>query len=341
MINTLTGRIAPEELGVTLMHEHVTLRSCGAESDTLHAHPTRKQIVERATYWLGELKDRGIRTIVDPAPADIGRDIELSAEVSARTGVQIVAATGLFAQAYGGAPYWNGKLMYLTVLGRRQDFVRYIADMFINEIDNGIGPAKLRCGIIKVASTTAVTDYEAAILQAAAFASNATGCPITTHSDDGLLGREQQRILLSHGVPAHRIVIGHSCNTGDHEYHRAIVDNGSYIGFDRFGYELVGSDEKRMDALIRLMRSGAIGSIVLSNDACFCWAHNEEPAVLREFLSNEYATRWNAHRISDVILPALRKRGVTDDEIHTLMVENPRRYFSGVKPVPQSVHRTS
>ncbi|GGC02825.1 phosphotriesterase [Novosphingobium endophyticum] len=332
-VNTLTGAVPPGELGVTLMHEHVTLQMAGATSDTLVPAPSRAEIIARSVDWLSELKSRGIATIVDPAPGDMGRDLELSAEVSARSGVRIVAATGLFNQAFGGAPYWNGKLLYLRALNRVGDFRKYVADMFINEIRNGVGPERIRCGIIKVASSaSAITDYEAEILAAAAIASNETGCPITTHSDDGLLGREQQAALLGHGVPPNRIVIGHSCNTADHGYHRAVVEAGSYIGFDRFGYELAGSDVGRMDALVRLMRSGATECIVISNDACFCWAQNEEPAALREMLAAEYEKRWNPLRISDVIIPALKARGVSDAEIHTLMVENPRRYFSDAPP---------
>lgn len=329
-IDTVTGRIAPDQLGTTLMHEHVTLRMPGAEADTLNPGPERREIVARSLEWLEELKRRGIDTIVDPAPGDIGRDLILSAEVSARSGVQIVAATGLFSEACGGTPYWNGKRLYLNGLGRGEDFPRYMAEVFINEIENGVGPERIRCGIIKIAgSSGALTPYEIDVLKAAAAASNATGCPITTHSDDGLLGREQQARLLAEGVPAHRIVIGHSCNTHDHAYHRDICAAGSYLGFDRFGYELAGTDAGRMEAMVRLIEAGGLESIVLSNDACLCWAQNEEPEVLRAFLAREYATRWNVLRISDVIIPALKARGISDAQLHVLMVDNPRRYFSG------------
>lgn len=331
-VNTVTGAIAPSDLGVTLMHEHVTLRMGGAEADTLNPGPSRAHILARSLDWLAELKARGISTIVDPAPGDIGRDLALSAEVSARSGVQIVAATGLFNEAFGGSAYWNGKRLYLQALARQEDFRHYVAEMFVNEIENGVGAEKIKCGIIKIAgSAGTLTGYEEDVLMAAAIASNATGCPITTHSDDGHLGRRQQALLLENGVPAHRIVIGHSCNTDDHVYHRGICEHGSYIGFDRFGYELAGPDEVRMEAMIKLMRSGATEHIVISNDACFCWAQNEEPAVLRDFLAKEYATRWHVLRVSDVIIPALKARGVTEAEIHTLMVENPRRYFEATE----------
>jgi len=329
-IDTVTGAIAPADLGTTLMHEHVTLRMPGAESDTLNPGPARSEIIARSLDWLAELKARGIDTIVDPAPGDLGRDLILSAEVSAASGVQVIAATGLFNEAFGGTPYWNGKRLYLNGMGRGEDFVRYLADMFMHEIEQGVGPERIRCGIIKIAgSAGTLTAYEREVLKAAAIASIATGCPITTHSDDGLLGREQQALLLEAGVPAHRIVIGHSCNTHDHAYHRHVRDAGSYVGFDRFGYELAGTDEGRMDAMVKLIESGGLESIVISNDACFCWAQNEEPEALRTFLAREYETRWNPLRVSDVIIPALKARGVSEAQLQVLMVDNPRRYFAG------------
>lgn len=332
-VDTVTGPIQAEDLGTTLMHEHVTLRMGGAEADTLNPGPERREIVARSLDWLAELKARGIDTIVDPAPGDIGRDLILSAEVSARSGVQVVAATGLFNEAFGGAPYFNGKRLYLNGLGRGEDFVRYLADLFVHEIEHGVGPERIRCGIIKIAgSAGTLTAYERDVLQAAAIASLTTGCPITTHSDDGYLGREQQALLVEAGVPAHRIVIGHSCNTHDHAYHCHVRDGGSYVGFDRFGYELAGTDEERMDAMIALIGAGGLESIIISNDACFCWAQSEEPAALREFLAREYETRWNALRISEVIIPALKARGVTEAQLRVLMVDNPRRYFAGETP---------
>src|SRR5262249_53103243 len=94
------------------------------------------------------------------------------------------------------------------------------------------GGTGIRAGIIKVATgVPAITPYERAILAAAAKASVATGAPITTHTDQGRLGDEQERILTEAGVPAHRIVIGHSCGTDDHAYHLAIARGGSYLGF--------------------------------------------------------------------------------------------------------------
>lgn len=332
-VNGAAGPLQPSDLGMTLMHEHVTLKFLGSDTDTLTPSPARSEIMAAALDWVAHLRSRGIRTIVDPAPSDMGRDLELSAELSARTGLNIVCATGVFNEQYGATQYWNHKRGHLMRLGRLEDFHRYLADVFINEIENGAGPEKIRCGIIKVASgSKQITEYERDVLKAAALASNDTGCPITTHSDDGHLGADQQAVLTAFGVPPHRIVIGHSCNTNDHAYHRHVVEHGSYIGFDRFGFQVANTDENRMDALAALLRTGALESIVISNDACFCWAQNMEPAALREHREDERTASWNPLRVTDYIIPELKKRGVTETELETLMVDNPRRYFSQERP---------
>jgi phosphotriesterase-related protein len=265
----------------------------------------------------------------------MGRRLDITAEVSARTSFNIVCATGLFAEKYGATPYWMNRFSMLRMLDREGDYVRYLADLFMHEIVNGVGPDHIRCGIIKVASAESITDYEMATLRAAAIASIETGVPITTHSDDGLLGREQQRILTELGVPAHRIIIGHSCNTNDRVYHRHIVDHGSYIGFDRFGFKPINSDEARIEALIEIINTDACKQAVISNDTCLCWRDSFLPAAMGDLFRQQW-TSWDpipsrpsVHPfvVTDRILPELRRRGVTEAQINMMLIDNPRGFF--------------
>lgn len=333
-VSTASGRVDVNDLGRVLMHEHVTLKMAGSEANTLHPGPDRTEILARSLDWIAQLQDRGIGTIVDPAPADMGRDLELCAELGARTGLNIICATGLFNEYHGGTAYWKLKRDIFAMIGDPEGFGQYLAEVFVNEIENGVGPSKVRCGIIKIAGgSNELTNYEEHILKAAAMASLATGCPITTHSDDGYLGRTQQAALLALGVPADRIVIGHSCNVNDHDYHRHIVEHGSFIGFDRFGFQSVTDDESRMDGLVRLLRAGHAERIVIANDACFCWAEDHTAGLPPVPEDRDPNRDWSPIRVSDVILPALRERGVTEVEIDTILIDNPRRYFAAGQKV--------
>ena len=318
-IQTVTGPTTPEALGRTLMHEHLTIGYPGWEADTIHPGPQRAEIVATAVDRIEEMKAEGISAMVDPCPNDLGRDVELMAEVAQRTNFQLICATGLYKQEEGGVPYWHFRSNFGTQ-------VDAMAELFIRELEDGVGDTGIRPGIIKVATGfDTITDYEKTILEAAAKASIATGTPITTHTDRNM-GDEQQKILTGHGVAPHKIVIGHSCGTSDHDYHERIAQGGSYLGFDRFGLDFVQPDTERVASLLRLIARGAGDRVVVSHDSVWCWrgAPVPDPAVF-EAMSQV----WNPLHFSRRIAPMLREGGATDEQIEALLVDNPRRYFTG------------
>ncbi|MCP4040324.1 MAG: phosphotriesterase-related protein [bacterium] len=320
-LTTVTGTIAPSQLGKTLMHEHLVIGYPGFDSDTLNPGPNRDERVARCIDRIGELEDLGFRSLLDPCPSDLGRDVELMAKVAQQTGFQIICATGLYKQAEGGHPYWHTRAAF----GSAKDAM---AELFIKEITEGIGETGVRAGIIKVATGEGqMTDYERTVFEAAAEASAETGVPITTHTDQGTIGDLQQQVLTEGGAPANRIVIGHSCGTSDSDYHMKIARAGSYLGFDRFGLDMMQPDDERVAALTRLIENGAGDRVVVSHDSVWCWRGEPFPPDLRAQMEEV----WNPSHFSLRIVPKLKERGVTDNQIETLLVDNPRRFFSGEK----------
>lgn len=320
-IETVTGTIAPDHLGKTLMHEHLLIGYPGAEADTVNPGPNRTERIARCIDRIEEIKDLGFASLLDPCPSDLGRDVELMATVAQKTGFQIICATGLYKQAEGGHPYWHVRSTFGST-------VDAMAEIFIKEITEGIGETGVRAGIIKVATGNGqMTDYEKSIFEAAAKASVATGAPITTHTDQGTLGDLQQRVLTEGGVQPHRIVIGHSCGTTDHDYHMKIARGGSYLGFDRFGINALQPDEDRVSALARLIETGAGDRVVVSHDSVWCWKGQPFPPAVEAAMTEE----WNPTHFSRRIAPKLKDRGVTDAQIDALLIDNPRRFFEGTK----------
>jgi phosphotriesterase-related protein len=312
-INTATGTIAPGHLGRTLMHEHLLIGITGWDTDPEIKGQRRADFVARCVDRTEELKSAGFTTLLDPCPMDMGRDATLSAEVAARTGFNIVLTTGLFG-SFSGGTYWRYRHML------QPDFSKRTADLFVRELTEGIGDTGIKAGAIKVATEAAVmTDYEKAVFEAAALASNATGAPITTHTD-AVLGDDQVDFLTARGVPAHRIIVGHCCGSRDHHYHMRIVEKGAYVGFDRFGALLFNSDEARVESLLALRSKGRLKHIVVSTDTVMCSRGLPEITVSTPM------------HISRVILPMLRKAGVPEADIDFLLVDNPRRYFSDKAP---------
>ena len=311
-INGVLGPIDTADLGFTLMHEHVLVANWSmrqAFSDWIDA----RAVADRATEELGAARELGVRTIVDLTGINMGRDIHVIREVAERSGVQIVAATGF---------YWTEEPFYQ---GWDADA---LAAHQIREIREGIQGTDTRAGIIKCATDAlGVTELNRKLLQAAARAHRATGVPISTHTSVAHhTGTAQQDVFEAEGVDLSRVVIGHSGDTEDLAHLEEILGRGSFIGMDRFGLDMILSTEKRVSTIAELCRRGYAERMVLSHDAC-CHIDWFPMDVIRARVP-----RWNFRHISRDVVPALRKEGVTDEQIKTMTVTNPRHVFERQDP---------
>jgi phosphotriesterase-related protein len=253
---------------------------------------------------------------------DLGRDVEFMAEVSQRSGMRIVCTTGAYKENEG-LTYTFGALA-----------VEEITAIYVKELTEGIGDTGIRAGLIKVATGAhAISKYETKLLTAAGRAAREVGCPVITHTDEASLGLEQIAILVGEGVPEHRILVGHSDGRDDHAYHRSLADAGAYVGFDRFGIETLIPDEKRIDSVAKMVEAGYARSICLSHDAtCASWLGRPvfggrlvaTPDQIAAALPN-----WDPTHLFKRVIPKLRERGVTEADLQTIFVENPKRYFAG------------
>jgi phosphotriesterase-related protein len=314
-INTVTGPITPDQLGRTLMHEHVFVEYNGPSSDTVRPGPRRDEIISICTGHIEQIRAFNIATLVDPTTVDLGRNAVLLAEIAAQTGFNIICATGIYSAA-----------TYVRLRERLGGSPDAVAEMFIREITEGIDNTGIKAGIIKVVTGgSRFSREEHELLLAAANASVATGTPIITHTE-GVLGDEQQRILTSAGVPAQRIIIGHSCLSRNFDYHRSIVQGGSYLAFDRFGMPGM-SDEARADSLIKLIDAGCTAHLMVSHDSVWYWV--DGPAIGVGAYKN-----WIPTNFFERVIPMLQYGGATDEQIEMILQENPKRFFSGRQITP-------
>lgn len=308
-INTVTGTIQPEQLGRTLMHEHVFVQYGGPSADCCGPGRRFDEIVTTCTAYIEQIRRYGIQTLVDPTTVDLGRNVPLLAALSAKTGFNIICATGIYST---GA--------YRQIRERLGGSPDAVADMFIRELTQGIDDTGIRAGIIKVVTGAPVIDAdEYELLQVAAAASVATGTPIITHTE-GVLGDEQQRVLTNAGVPARRIIIGHSCLSTDFNYHEHIVREGSYLGFDRFGMPGM-PDEIRAETLLKLIVAGYATRLVVSHDSVWYWVGGPTLGV------GAYKN-WKPTNFFERVIPMLEYGGATDEQIATILSDNPRRFFA-------------
>lgn len=316
-VNTVLGPIDAGDLGITLMHEHLVVRIPGWHQ----VHPTGYEPEERArlltevTEMLTEVRAEGVRTVVDPTPIDLDRDIEFMQEASAKSGVQIVCATGLYHQQIGLPSYW------------RTRSAGQMTEEFVREYEKGIGASGVRPGIIKAASSAnRIQRHEDKVLRAAARAHKQTGLPITTHTDHATMGPEQLEIFLEEGAEPARVVIGHSCGNSDLGYQQKILGRGANVGFDRIGLHHHTPDAFRLATLVSLLGLGYAGQIVLSQDHTPCFIGRGVSHIPPESAwRRAHGYMW----LFQDFLPKLRAAGVAQSVIDQMLIDNPRRILGG------------
>jgi phosphotriesterase-related protein len=316
-VMTVLGPIPSEKMGVTLMHEHFTFAYPGWYGDESVAPYDRKAIEEKCLKYLNEIKAVGVQTVVDPSMNDAGgRDPILMKSLAEKTGMNIVASTGIYVERLGGSGYYK----FNKRVGRNIEDDFY--ELFMKEITVGIQGTGVKAGVIKVASDDPnITEYEETVFKAAVRVQKATGLPIMTHTEGGTVGPKQQELLLKLGADPKKIIIGHQNNSVDLKYHLAQLEKpGFYIGFDRTGLRNVPKAE---DNFIQLVKMGYANRLVMSHDSIAVW-------LGRPFNTKAFPATWNPTYIHKTVIPKMKAAGITDEQIKTIFVDNPRRYFDGL-----------
>lgn len=311
-VQAVTGEISPENLGPTLIHEHV-IHNLG-----LHSGKADNLVddVDLMAEELAAFREAGGRTICDLTPLGVGRDPRALKEVAVRTGVNIVSGMGLY----------QLEVVPPEILSWSRE---ELADFFVREAAGG--EAGIPAGIFgEIASHNEdhadwrqyrLLDKETEIFQAVADAQQRTGLSIYTHASFGRAGVAQLRVLTEAGALPERIVIGH-CDALTHEdmkkdmsYYHLLLDGGVCPAFDMFSWDEVASDADRFERLAALAGEGFADRILISTDTC----------RLSQLHTN--GGRGFDYLFTDV-MPRLREAGVEEADIHQITVENPARILT-------------
>ncbi len=313
-VNTVLGPVDAGELGLTLSHEHIATGSAGMR----HTYPEffdREGTIEDAVVAWRQAYDEGVRSYIDATTFDIGRDIGMMQEVSRRSGVHIIPATG------------SHQAIPRVFRSASPDA---IAPLYIREVEEGIDGTGVKAGIIKSASDRGgMTELEEVVLRAVARASKRTGAPVYTHTwSPDRVGEQQVRVLDDEGVDLDRVYIGHSNDTHDVDYLLGLLNKGVWVGLDRFPggrYPGVPLWEERTEIVKRLLDAGWGHRIMLGHDHSV--PRGQATPEMREQRQKYQPEGYSF--ISRHVLPHLQELGATETEIQQIMVENPRRFLSG------------
>jgi phosphotriesterase-related protein len=345
---TVLGPVEPTNLGPTLMHEHVFVDiSCYFVAPDeaslkkyinapveismlgyLRRRPTSFTLdnvilsdESAAIEELRRFKYEGGSALVDCTVVGIGRDPRALRRVARTTDLHIIQGTGIYTES--AHPSWVAKRS-----------IDELASMFVKDITVGIGDTGVRAGLLGEIGTSGVekgaprglrvgdmTSEEEKVLRAAARASRTTGAAVSLHLDRrGQGALKVIEILSEEGLAPDRMIMGHMDTRSDIDYHLAVVRAGAFIQYDTFGREGYSeetgvawpSDFRRIEYLCELLKAGFEDQVLLSQDVCL-------KIDLRKYGGNGY------DHILVSILPMFRRAGITEAQIHKMLVSNPRR----------------
>ena len=336
VIQTVLGPIDPDDLGVTLAHEHLWMdsrpllgvhgyQSTGSgDWDAVTAaearwnpgvHPDNYRLtdVDIAIAELAPFVLAGGRSVVELTPPALGREPERVREIAEKAGVQVVLGTGQYLERVHEP--WVATTEEAT-----------IADRLLDEIRDGIGGSGIRPGVLgEIGTSDPVTAAERRVLRAVAIAAAASGLSISVHVHPwGFEGPTVLDELVRAGADPQRVILGHVATAIDRpDDLRALMDRGATLGFDLFGFDhsLLGvgrwppSDRDVAGVVAGFVRAGYAERIVLGQDVGV-------RTRLRRWGG------WGYAHLLEHIVPLLAELGVGPAEVGTMLVGNPARLLA-------------
>ncbi len=303
-IVTVLGPIESEHFGPALVHEHILVDFIGADKTGYHRWD-REKVVQRMKPHLIEVKEKGIKGFVDCTPAYIGRDPWLLQRLAVETGLHILTNTGLYKEPYL-PPY------------AFQESAGQLAERWVQEFEKGIETSRVKPGFIKIAvNPGSLIPIQIKIVQAAARASKATGMVIACHTGHGPAGMEALDLLEKEGLSPSRFIVVHADAEKDPQYHYRWAERGAWVEYDGIGGRPLA---EHIQLILQFKEKGYLHRLLISHDAG--WYDPDQP---KGGQPRGYTT------IMDDLIPALKKAGITEQEIRQILQENPQKAFQLAK----------
>jgi phosphotriesterase-related protein len=307
MIQTVSGEISPEELGVTSMHEHIPIDRDGAH---------RADAIDFAINELRAARDLGLQTVVEVSP---DRDVEGIKRVADKANVQVIVCTGFYT-------YDDSTRLY--------DEDRFYGHM-MNEITNGIGGTNLRPGVIKIAThNSMLEEHEVQALRAAGRVQAETGLPLCVHSVTGCAA--QQKVLDEAGANLEKVYFSHveavfgwegRSLPEEIEILIDVVFRGSVLCYNNFGNIAHTSHADLVAIVLALIQNGYTDHQVATMDTVWSYPDGVRK-LLWEEINPDGKERTYKYLLSGAI-PDLETAGISKVDTRRMVVDTPRRIFGG------------
>lgn len=341
IIRTVTGDIDPEQMGITLTHEHFIYANSGCEYDHRQIYDVERVSDDVARQLIAGREAHNISGVVDLTPAEVGRNPHLILKSAQKSGYNVVATTGFFPEIFGYPEHW-----------KCQD-IDYIAEYFRRDLTQGMAYANtltdIRAGIMKVSTGSGteadgtspvqpsglrVTPCEERGIRAAGRTQKLVGCAINTHTEPNDYdvtnpGLELLDLLEDEGADPAKVIIGHALVNPRLDRLEAICRRGANLQIDHIGIPWRHDSVDEFDELLartiaELVQAGYLDHLVFSYDRFFTHSHGPvdelDPVLLNEHVDLNY--------LYDSFAPRLEKYGFCEKELTTVLVDNPRRVLA-------------
>ena len=313
-VETTGGPVEVDELGLTLIHEHFRTTDEAGRFQFPHLYDDQAEW-DAAISDANAVVSHGVKTVVEPSAMFLSRDAAFSNRIADESGLNVILATGIY--TYDHLPQ--------VLFNRDEDA---IAAIFVHELEHGIQGTPIKPAFIKCAADApGVTPNVEKVHRAAARASNQTGKPIMAHSHPSSgTGIEQMRIFVEEGVDPAKVQVAHTGDTDDLDYIERLLATGCWIGMDRYGLDLFLPTEPRNVTVLALLEKGHADRMFLSQD--YCSSIDWFPREMQEYLQANEVPKWSMTFLFEEVIPELKQRGMTDDHVDQMMVENPKRWLT-------------
>lgn len=307
MINSVLGKIDEKNLGVTLMHEHITWDSSGAESTNEYSI---EEVVDTMLPYLLELKNSGCNTFVDATTLGSGRDLKILVECSKRSGLNILTNVG----TWDGSDH-EGKFVPNELKGKS---IEQLAEIWTEQFLNGIEGTDIKPAYIKIAlgDTGVITEFQEKILRAAARTSIRTNLPIQCHTIPAKSAVQAVSIVEEENLLMNKFIWVHADVEKNTEIILKLAKKGIWLEFDFIGREKEFSWQ--IEALKYATKNNLLDRVLLSQDAgaFYFGKKNDKDSIL------PYS------RLFKEFIPQCIDNGISNESFHKLLVENPLKVLN-------------
>jgi len=298
-IYSVHGKMDISELGHALTHEHI-MSQFGADPALVPDYD-KASLFRQVIPHLKEVKALGVNTIFDCTTVYFGRDVSLLKEMSDSVGIEVITNTGYYAGA-------NDRYVPESAY---ESSIEEIAQIWINEFENGIGNTGIKPGFIKLAYDDGdPSEIDSKLFVAGIHAHLSTGLTMAVHNGDNPKAIEKQLQLLDeYGVSPSAWVWVHACNTKSDSLLLAVAKTGAWISLDKFKAPQV---EDYISNINLLKQEGYLDQILLSHDG------------------NSYTRKGELRGYQSVmthLIPAMKESGFSEEEMNQILVVNPQNAF--------------